>query len=356
MISEFKELFATWIAAVAAAIDAAVARIGRRRQVLLVEGEGDRFTARVISARNGVDLPELAFRLRDGRPEPALTPEWLAALRGSRINILMRQDQVLFRPVDFPKQAADFLDGMIRAQIDRLSPWTASDAVFGNTSPSLIANERIALMLAVTSRQKVQPLLKLAADLGASSVTGHVAPPEAGQQPEPVRLFEMQFGGASGRAFDMPRLLRVGLIGAGVAAAVSLAVSSYLGAAFDAEQHELQQRITQRRAALRINQAGGSAEALLAKRKQTTPSSVMVLEAISRVLPDTTYVTELHVEGDKMQVVGLTQDAPSLVRLIEQSPQFTRATFFAPTTRGQNDPGERFHIEAHITPHFGTGS
>ena len=82
----------------------------------------------------------------------------------------------------------------------------------------------------------------------------------------------------------------------------------------------------------------------------------MVLEEISRVLPDTTYATELRIVGDKLQVVGLTQDAPSLIRLIEQSPQFARATFFAPTTRGQNEPGERFHIEANITPYFGSGS
>ncbi|HZE55943.1 MAG TPA: PilN domain-containing protein [Bradyrhizobium sp.] len=63
----------------------------------------------------------------------------------------------------------------------------------------------------------------------------------------------------------------------------------------------------------------------------------MVLESISRALPDGTYVTELRIEGDKVQVVGISQDAPSLIRLIE---------------RAQNDPGERFHIEVHLTPYF----
>ena len=141
-----------------------------------------------------------------------------------------------------------------------------------------------------------------------------------------------------------------------LAAAASLLISVYVGNLLSAEQQELQRKIAQRRASLRLNQPNDSAQTLLARRKQASPSSVMVLESISRVLPDTTYATELRVEGDKMQVVGLTQDAPSLIRLIEQSPQFTRATFFAPTTRGQNDPGERFHIEAHITPYFGSGS
>jgi general secretion pathway protein L len=151
-------------------------------------------------------------------------------------------------------------------------------------------------------------------------------------------------------------MLRRALLGTAVAAAASLAVTTYLTDELEAEQQELSRLISQHRAALGTKGTGGSAETLLAKRKQSSPSSVMVFEAMSSVLPDSTYVTELRIEGDKLQVVGLTQDAPSLIKLIEQSPQFSRATFFAPTTRGQNEPGERFHIEAHITPYFGSGS
>jgi general secretion pathway protein L len=356
MLSELKELLAVWIAAVTAAIETAVTRILPHRCIILVEGDANSFTARTTSATKAAP-PQTSFRLSEGRPVPALGAEWQTALHGSRLDILMRADQVLLRPVDFPKAAAGFLDGMVRAQIDRLTPWPASDAVFGLTQPEPVANERITLTLAATSKQKIQPLLKFATDVGAASVTGLVEVPDGGHAAEQVKVFDLPLTGLSRTAINVPRLLRRTLIGACLAAAASLAIAAYVGSVLDAEQQELQHQIAQRRAALlRANQMGGSAETLLAKRKQTSPSSVMVLEAITRALPDTTYVTELRVEGDKIQVVGLTQDAPSLIRLMEQSPQFTRATFFAPTTRGQNEPGERFHIEAHITPYFGLPS
>ena len=170
-------------------------------------------------------------------------------------------------------------------------------------------------------------------------------------------MFDQPVRGVVRRALDLPRILRLTLLSTGLAAAASMLIAAYFGIDLDSQQQQLMRQISERRVALRLAPtASGSAFDLLAKRKQTSPSGVLVLEALSRALPDNTYVTELRIEGDKVQVVGMTQDAQSLIRLIERSPQFARATFFAPTTRAQNEPGERFHIEARITPNFGSGT
>jgi general secretion pathway protein L len=356
--SDVRALLDDWIAAVAAAVQSVVDRVLSRSEFLLIEGDDGSFTVRGSRTRQGGDLPETEFRVVDGLPSPPLLPEWLDALRGSRIEFQLNPAQVLFRPLEFPRQATEFLDGMIRTQIDRLTPWSAPKAAFGWSEPKAVAGDRVQLTLAATSRRAIEPLVTLGQRLGARDVAGVVEHPLDTRQVSRITVFDMPIQGAAGSLINVPRALRLGLLGAGAAAAASLAVATYAVNGLDLEHQQLQNQIAQRRTALRLNQNGavGSAHALLVKRKQATPATVMVLESISKALPDGTYVTELRVEGDKVQIVGMTQDAPPLIRLIEQSPQFTRATFFAPTTRSQNEPGERFHIEAHLKPYFGPAS
>jgi general secretion pathway protein L len=162
-------------------------------------------------------------------------------------------------------------------------------------------------------------------------------------------VFEQQSRGAL-EITRIRRVLMLVLAAAAAMAVISIGVSSIAADSLDSEQQDLTRQISKRRAAMR--QDGGNAQRMLERRKQTTAASVIILEALSKLLPDHTFVTELRVEGGKVQVTGLTRDAPSLIRLIEQSPHFERATFFAPTTQSPGEPGERFHIEARIKPHF----
>ena len=154
-----------------------IGRYAPRPQIVLGGDSTGVLTARLKSAQKGPVLSDFSFRISNGRPSPALPADWQAAFRGSRVETDLALAQVLFRPLDFPKQAADFLGGMIRTQIDRLTPWPAEEAVFGWSSPSLSGQDRIELTLAATSKQEIEPLVQLAAGLGAQSLAAFAKPP-----------------------------------------------------------------------------------------------------------------------------------------------------------------------------------
>ena len=354
--------FSLWIDTVARGLGAMLEGFKSPQQVQLVQDE-DGFTVRLAEPGRGktktktrskaATLPAHRVRIADGIVSDPLPPEWAAALRGSRAELVLRPSGFLFRSLELPKRAGEFLEGIIRSQIDRLTPWSASDAVYHWTPPSEAANERIVLTIVATARTVVAPLVRAVVELGATCVVVSTLAP--GAEAAVVTVLEQRARGA----VELGRI-RVALLGvfaaSGLAAVASVAASGFIADHYDEQRQQLQHRIAERRAELRAGQDGDSITALLAKRKHTTPSSVMVIEELSALLPDHTYATELRIEGDKLQVVGITHDAPSLIQIMEQSPHFTRATFFAPTTRAANDPGERFHIEARIRPHFGLGT
>jgi general secretion pathway protein L len=351
------DAFSRWIDCVAATIVALFDRFGSRRRVTFVEEKDDTFAVHVRGDGKGsksADPPVDRIRIANDSLVEALPPAIAASVRGSHAELVLLPSRFLFRPLELPKRAAEYLDGIVRSQIDRLTPWTANEAVYSWTAPVDASNDRIELTIAATARAKIAPYLRAITDLGAASVAVATAAPNAAT----LRVFEQRARSAINVARIRSILSAVFLLSA-LAAAVSLGVDAVGSSSMDADQQELQRKIAAIRMAMRGGQdraGGGTVLQRLAHRKQTKPSSVIVLEALSRALPDHTYVTEFRIDGDKVQVVGVTQDAPSLIELIEKSPNFAHATFFAPTTRTAGEPGERFHIEAHINPVFSFGT
>jgi general secretion pathway protein L len=355
-LADIGTAFSLWIDGVAHTLGGAIERFKSRQQVQFAQDE-DGFTVQLTQPGRGksraATLPAHRVRIADGILRDPLPPEWAAALRGSRAELVLQPSSFLFRPLDLPRRAGEFLDGIVRSQIDRLTPWNASDAVYHWTPPREAGNDRIVLTVVATARDLVAPLVRAVTDLGATTVVVSTVVP--GAEATPVTVLEQSARGAVELGRIRTALLAVFVV-TGLAATASLIASGFLADYYDEQTHQIQRRIAARRVELRAGQDGDSSTALLAKRKHTTPASVMVIEELSALLPDHTYATELRIEGDKLQVVGITHDAPSLIQIMEQSPHFTRATFFAPTTRAASDPGERFHIEAHIRPHFGIGT
>jgi general secretion pathway protein L len=310
----------------------------------------------VVDAAN--PLPASAcLKMVDGRFDFSAAPALADRVRGSRIQMELKNDHFLTRELELPSRASDFLEGIVRTQIDRLTPWHAADAVFGWSEPIEAGPNRMVVRVVAAERTAIDPYLKTVETLGVHSVTAFTTPSDMEEGIAPIKIWEQQTG------FDHNRIRKVAVIVLAIIVAVCAATvggSSIVASMIDAQQAKLAQQISGIRRTLGMTPTAGlvspaDARRILAKRKHEIPLIVLVLETLSTILPDHTYVTEFSVEGDKLRIVGKTQDAASLIKLIEQS-GFTRATFFAPTTRSASPAGERFHIEATVHPFKRSGS
>jgi general secretion pathway protein L len=340
--------FSRWIDSVAELIATLLNRFAAPRLLTLVEREANEFD--LHSTDDPADQSSAAphVRIVAGQVLGPLPESVATMLRGSRVEITLKPDRFLFCPLELPGRAVDFLDGIIRSQIDRLTPWTAANAAFGWSRPNQAGNDRIAVTVAATDRGLVAPYVRAIAGLGAQSIAVYTAPTED----DSIKVMEETTAG-SVEVGKIRQILVATLLIAAIITTIAVSASRVIAIKLDAQQAELDFRIAKFRAAVgRLNGGSGgsfaTAQLALEKDKQTTAPDVIILETLSRILPDHTFLTELRIENNKVQLEGATRDAPSLIKLIEQSGLFSRAAFFAPTTRSVSEAVERFHIEAGI--------
>ncbi|HEY1942358.1 MAG TPA: PilN domain-containing protein [Roseiarcus sp.] len=318
-----------------------------RRAILIERPEGDFALAPQKSGEAG-ETSRLRFVeggwMVSGGPAPRLA--------GADVEVALASRRFVYREIELPRQAAAFLGGVVRAQIDRLTPWTAREAVFGWAEPRNVAADRILVTVAAAPRGSIAALTQALEAGRVRSWT--ISTPANGEEPGEARIVVSSARPvAAEREIAIKRVLGVALALAAFAAILAGLASTFLESDLEAQSDSLRHEIAARRSALT---GGGGAQqkalAMMNAKKRSTPASVLVLEALSRAVPDNTYLTQLHVEGGKVQIAGLTEDAPGLIRLIEQSPSFKHAEFDAPTTQSPGERGERFHIEAHAEPVF----
>ena len=339
-----------WIDDVAAGLTLLGAMLRRSRRIELVEQADGSFLVVDMSKQAPERADWRSLRIDESGTADPVLPQTRSLLAQSTVDVMLSPSHFIFRSLELPQGARQFLDGVVRSQIDRLTPWSANDAAFGWSEPIDAGNGQIAITVAATARSLVAPIARAAMAARADQVRMSTRVGE-GQAPV-IPVFAQDIGGGC-RGQGLLRGLVAGLALSGLAFVVSLGAWLIIGGGDGARMADLQNRIAERRSEL-MNRRGRAAEEglkALQARKWATPSAVMVLEALSKTLPDNAHLTELRIEGGKVQIGGSATDAPALIRLIEQSRHFTQATFFAPTVRGPSG-GESFHIEAHIEPSF----
>ena len=351
---EITEGFFRWIEVVTELVVRLLERFTARRVLRLIEDRAGKFVIQAEQTTETSSAQKPCIQMIEGKLGQTVPAGLATTFTGSRVELILQPDRFLFQPLELPSRAADFLQGIVRTQIDRLTPWNVSDVAFGWSKPSQAERDRIVITVAATAIAAVKPYVQTLAGLGARSVAIFTCPPQDSAGSIPIKVWE-----ENARDEAEVKRIRYALVMmlavAGIIAGIATGASAIIGASLDRQQDKLAHQTASIRAqigALRpaASDANTSTRAALERRKRDAPPAVLTLDTLSRILPDTTYVTELRIEGNKLRLVGNTSDAPSLIGLIEQSGRFSQATFFAPTTRSASEAGERFHIEATILP------
>jgi general secretion pathway protein L len=143
-------------------------------------------------------------------------------------------------------------------------------------------------------------------------------------------------------------LLGVALSLAIVAVAIPIATTHRHAAAM-AEEFAATRKIAEGAAALRKEiEALREEQNFLLDRKRHSPTLTIVISDLTRILPDDTWLTELQVVGNEVQLSGVTASASGLVGILEQSGVVRNTAFRSPVTRDPASGRERFGIAAQL--------
>lgn len=90
---------------------------------------------------------------------------------------------------------------------------------------------------------------------------------------------------------------------------------------------------------------------ILAKR--TAPSMVQILDSLSTLIKDDTWLTHLQFTGHKLQMRGQSSSASDLLTLLEASRLFANVRFVSPVTQDKKTGLERFQLSAEVVVESG---
>jgi general secretion pathway protein L len=341
----------------------------RARRALVVACESGRFIVRqssgmrdAVTGRPAATSDAVLAILAPGELAPAQVTQ---AARDSLVVFELPAELVVVRRITVPVRAREFLAGIIRNQIGRLSPWHADEVAYGfdagvNAQDPASLDARVVIVLRSAIEQACSELdaLGLQVDRVVTCLPPPRPPiPDAVEEPaaaKPVALWSRLADASPENLAGMYRYVSTSIA---VAVAVSLGLSVWAmmsAASLGAESEEVMARARM----LQRQIQGPTPMSMLNPRerawyaKETSPTAAILLEALSRSLPDGTWLTELRLEQGTVRMIGLTNDAPSLIAPLERSGHLSDVRFFAPTTRGPDGSLFRFSIEARVEPHF----
>ena len=265
------------------------------------------------------------------------------------IVLRLQPSDVVETRINVPAAARDVMDPILRNQIERLAPWPVEKALFAYEVGEDVGEAgTLAVQLTITGHNVVEGLV---AELDGLGYAPDIVDCGTGATSEPrINLLPRQSADA-----DRPGRVVVSAVAVAVLLSLLAGAIGTIGLAWKGRQLDrLNTRLEQLHGQ---SKADGRADgyvrqqrhqALLTKEKRVQPAMTIMLEALSRALPDAAWLDRLQVSQGSVTFAGKAANAAALIGPIEASQHFTDVQFSAPTTRAEGEALESFTITAKI--------
>lgn len=285
-----------------------------------------------------------------------LTPQALDALLDARLRGLPRhwllpEAAVLRRPLRVPAAAAERLRDVVGFEIDRQTPFDASQVSFDVRELGALEDGQLQVELVVIPRRQLE---QWAEQVGSwSHALAGVDVVDAHGQPLDVNLLPL-----AQRQNTRDPMARVNLLMAlGTVVLLALAGTQLLDnrrAAADALRAQVDtaardaRQVAAQRQQLQTRVEGA---AFLEGKRSAHASTVELWNELTRLLPDGTYLEKMSVEGSTLQLIGLTREASQLVQLLQVSPLWRKVNLTGVLQAdGVASGRDRFTLTAELQP------
>lgn len=271
-------------------------------------------------------------------PRVAEVPRWLVLPAGV----------VLRRPMNLPAAAADRLRDVLAFEIDRQTPFSAAEVHHDARLLRRRDDGQLEAELVVVPRAVLEAELDALGPLAATLAGVDVADPVA--HTLGVNLLASSRQARRDDPWRKWNLVFVAVALVALAAGLWQMLSNRRAAAELFAQQVEQEVRGARGAALEERRLLDLVEGtrFLQDTRAGRPTTVEVIDELSRRLPDSTYLEKLSIEGDRILLIGLSSEASALVQQLEGSALWRNAALAGALQPDPRTRRDRFTLTAEL--------
>lgn len=258
--------------------------------------------------------------------------------------------QVLEKNVSFPMPAEENIREVLSYEMDRLTPFTASQVYYDYFLISRNKQKNlIDLKLVVVPKDRVDGLLQTLNQIGFMP---HVVSVHGGDfdKYSQINLLPIEKRAKKINALKIVNYTLTGVLILLLLVSLLLPVWSKVKYIENLEPElNVYSKSAESITILRKQVDKAEEEALfLVDKKNASILILQIIDELTQIIPDDTWVNQVDVSDSEVHIYGESISSASLLPIIEASKIFSNAQFRSPVTQNRQNNTERFHLSAQI--------